>query len=242
MLSKEYKPLYFIDLLILAAILFHAPIISSFYYFSELQQAGLAAPENLEFSETDNYSSILLELSTLFLALLYLLLRKFQFTQLPFAFNKNTLLITLALILLSGTICHLIAYTFSPEILTEPTVTDSTFFESAIPTETESENLWGYFSLSLILFALLNGFYEEIFFLGLTFCIEKKWLPYALIFALIVRFAFHTYQGLFSATIVSIFGVLLTLLRFKIRNLVPFMLAHSFFDVFGLGLPLWLFE
>ncbi|MFY1027830.1 CPBP family intramembrane glutamic endopeptidase [Actinobacillus seminis] len=241
MQSTKYNALHIIDLVILAAIFFYSPIITSFHYFTELQQAGLAAPENLEFSEADNYSSIGMELLSLGVAWLYLMLRKFQFAQLPFSFNKNTLPLTLALILFTGAICHLFANTFSPEILTEPTITDSTLMENATPAQTESENLWDYFSLSLILFALLNGFYEEIFFLGLVFCVEKKWLPFALIFALIVRFAFHTYQGLFSATVVFLFGVLLMLLRFKIRNVVPFMLAHSFFDVFGLGLPLWLF-
>ncbi|MFZ7174149.1 CPBP family intramembrane glutamic endopeptidase [[Pasteurella] aerogenes] len=241
MQSTKYNTLHLIDLVILAAIFFYSPIITSFYYFTELQQAGLVAPENLEFSEADNYSSIGMELVSLGVAWLYLMLRKFQFAQLPFAFNKNTLPLALALILFTGAICHLFANTFSPEILTEPTLADSTLMESAAPAQTESENFWDYFSLSLILFALLNGFYEEIFFLGLVFCVEKKWLPYALIFAFIVRFAFHTYQGIFGAIVVSLFGVLFMLLRFKIRNVVPFMLAHSFFDVFGLGLPLWLF-
>lgn len=59
-----------------------------------------------------------------------------------------------------------------------------------------------------------------------------------LILSLIIRFAFHTYQGLLGAMVISTLGMVFILLRLKDDELVAFMLAHAFFDVFGLGLYL----
>nr|WP_283162941.1 CPBP family intramembrane glutamic endopeptidase [Moraxella sp. Tifton1] len=95
-------------------------------------------------------------------------------------------------------------------------------------------------SPSLLLFALINGFYEEVFFVGLVALTAKKHLPLAIVLTLLVRFAFHTYQGLAGALTITTLGMVFLLLRRKSDELLPFTLAHSFFDLFGLTLPLYL--
>lgn len=241
-----------IDVIILAIILFHSPIWDSYQYFTALSNngaagGGLALPDNIEFTESDNYANIKMELVAILSAAAYLILRRFDFSRFPFHFSPKILWQTLGLILLSGTICHwfydVVVLSYDTAQAVETTVGAEAMHANLADVKNEqSYDIASYFSSSLLLFSLLNGFYEEIFFLGILFCVPKKWLPCMIIFALMVRFSFHTYQGILSALNVTLFGVILTLCRFKINNLIPFMLAHSFFDIFGLGLPLWLLD
>lgn len=94
----------------------------------------------------------------------------------------------------------------------------------------------GALSVSLVLFALLNGFFEEVFFLGLVLAVSPRWRPLAIVLSLGVRFAFHTYQGLAGAATITTLGLVFLLARRRISALPPFMLAHACFDVTGLGL------
>lgn len=71
--------------------------------------------------------------------------------------------------------------------------------------------------------------------MGLIFAVRPKFVPRAAAFSIGVRFIFHLYQGLAGAATVTTLGVVFTLFRRKTSVLVPFMLAHAFFDVFGLG-------
>ncbi|PJG82915.1 CPBP family intramembrane glutamic endopeptidase [Caviibacterium pharyngocola] len=224
----KQNDLTFVDLLFLCVVFFGAPIFFSLLGFLQLEQSGAELATNLDFSDSDNKSSIYLELVSLSVAAIYLYWRKFDFHRLHLSLDRYTLLLTLALILIAGGITQIFYDVTLPtvEIVEE---------EIAQPIEYSS-----YFSLSLILFSLLNGFYEEVFFLGLAFAVSKNRLPYVLIFSLFVRFSFHTYQGITSALGITLFGLIFLAFRFRLTNLVPFMLAHAFFDVFGLGLPLWL--
>ena len=95
------------------------------------------------------------------------------------------------------------------------------------------------FTVSVIPFAFLNGFYEEIFFLGICLSVEKKWIPEALIYSIIVRYAVHTYQGQISAICIGlVLGLTFFILyrRSKTKNLIPFFIAHAIGDVFGVGI------
>ena len=47
-----------------------------------------------------------------------------------------------------------------------------------------------------IAYGLLNGFYEEFFFLGLLTSVKDKYKWLVLLFSTIVRVSFHTYQGM----------------------------------------------
>ena len=78
----------------------------------------------------------------------------------------------------------------------------------------------------VILYSLFNGVYEEFFFLGLLTSVkeESKWC--VLGFSTLVRFSVHTYQGL----------VYYFFYKYKVKNLLPFFLAHAFADMVGSSL------
>lgn len=98
-------------------------------------------------------------------------------------------------------------------------------------------------TVSTVIYSLFNGIYEEIYFLGICLAMEKKYLKWVLPFSMLVRFSFHTYQGMLSAFGIGIvFGLFMFYVYQKIenKNLMPFFLAHALADIFGLGI-LWLF-
>lgn len=229
-----------IDIIILTLIFFGLAIYSSMAGFFALTANSQVAPETLSFDGNHNMTGIIQELITLLIAFGYLSYRNFDFKQFKININRYVPLQIIAYILLAGTVATLCEYALMiavPEWYPHLSQNDS-------QTVYDANAHLSQFSLSLFGFALLNGFFEELYFLGILFAIPKKYyVPIMLIFALIVRFSFHTYQGLAGAIVIMSLGIVFFLLRLKNDNLLPFMLAHSFFDVFGLGLPIyWLWD
>ena len=95
------------------------------------------------------------------------------------------------------------------------------------------------YSFALILYSLLNGFYEEIFFLGVCLCVKPKSIKWVLPLSILIRFSFHTYQGFINAMGIGIVGGLMFYLlysRSKDKNLAPFFITHTISDIIGMGL------
>ncbi len=233
-MTEKPKTLHlnFADLIVLSLIFFGYATAALLYGYLGILQSGYAAPDYaaLTFSDRDNYNSIIIELVSLAAAWLYLRLRRFDFKALDFSANRRTLPLVLLLIVCAGLAADVYQYLHSivlPHHYDYPQTTDPAG---------QNPDIWLHLSLPLLAFSLLNGFYEELFFLGLVYAVPRKNLIYALPFSLLVRFAFHTYQGLAGAATVTVLGVVYILFRRKIKTLVPFMLAHSVFDLFGLGL------
>ncbi|HEL2110828.1 TPA: CPBP family intramembrane metalloprotease [Streptococcus suis] len=186
------------------------------------QQTSLA--ENLTFTPLDNIKALLIQLVWLSLALAYLIWRKVDIFQLtkrifwtPWVPLQALLIFGLAAFCMD--IFHLLTYQ-----LTSP-VMPSMF------------NLLPHIDITLLAYSLLNGFYEEIFFLGLCFMNKPEESKWILPFSLLVRASFHTYQGLVAGIGLGlIVGLLFHFLYQKRqpRNLLPFFLAHSLADVIGL--------
>lgn len=204
------------DILVLTLIFFGYPILASTgLYFTAAETVGnQAAQQALQFSAHDNWRSILFKGITLLVAFAYLHWRRFDFSQLNFKLNRYTPVKTLAFILLVGVIAA--AFDGIQLFLLEPGM-------EAEAVEGAEQSAESY------------GFFEELYFLGLIFCAEKKIFRWALIFSLFVRFSFHTYQGIDAALTITLLGLVFCLLRLKHKALPPFMLAHSFFDLFGLS-------
>lgn len=223
-----------LDIFLLTLFFFAYPIFSSTQAYLQSLAAPSAEISEIHFTEVGNWWSIIMELCSLTLAWFYLQYRKFDFTQLNFSINRFTPLKIIAFILIAGTvaaICESIDYyLLSASFEATQEVVEYTYTYQDI-----LNAMTGHISFSLILFSLLNGFYEEVFFLGLIFCVEKPRLPYVIGLSLVIRFAFHTYQGLSAAAIISTLGIVFFIIRLRHQELVPFMLAHSFFDVFGLS-------
>lgn len=232
---SKITTLTMVDVLILTAIFFGAAIYSSTMQFVALLQASQtvasAVPSDLQFADSQNLTSILTELTLMTVAFLYLKVRRFDFSQFHFGINRYTVPKTVLYILLAGAVATICEYV-------QMSVVD--YGVQAVDNYSADEHL-SQISPSLLAFALVNGFFEEWYFLGILF-VHKNRIWVALLFALMVRFLFHTYQGLVGALIITTLGVSFFVLRNKSEELVPFMLAHAFFDVFGLGLPLYWLE
>lgn len=231
MMRNKLTQLTIIDVVILTLIFFGMAIVSSTMGFLELLGNQQSAPDALHFDGNTNTSGMISELVSLLVAGVYLYFRRFDFKQLNFKIQRHTLTKIIAYIIIAGLVATL------AEFINAWLFPQST--ESADGYQAGEH--FAHFSPSFMAFALLNGFFEEIFFVGLLFCVPKKHLPYVILFSLVVRFAFHTYQGLSASFIITTLGVVFALLRLRDSELVPFFLAHSFFDVFGLSWPLLLF-
>lgn len=253
---KPKRLLTWVDLIILTLIFFGYPIYNSMSLYFASHQAPVAQvgqePFNtlaFEFDNHANYSTVIFELCALVMIVAYLYIRRFDFKALPFKVNRYTVFITLVLIAISGTIAD--AFQFTYYQITAPDYAQSllagndsdTLALDSVEADAQA-NRWQLPHHSLILLALVNGFYEELFFLGIIFAASPTInRHYLMAFSLLVRFAFHTYQGLMLACTVVTLGMVFHYLRAKkISALPPFMLAHAWFDIVGLSFVFWILD
>lgn len=222
------------DIIILTAIFFGVAIFNSNYAYihSIMQQNSSTMYYDVAiFDEFGNIWSIVQEMVFLMIAFIYLKYRHFDFKQLNFKINHKTALKVMMYFFIAGLVATGIEY-----------IIYWLQYFSLPQYHIKSTNYFSYITPTLIVFALLNGFFEELFFVGLIFATPKAILKYMLIFSLLIRFSFHTYQGLISAFVITSLGVVFIYFRQKDDELIPFMLTHSLFDIFGLGLPLFLLD
>lgn len=214
------------DVAVLTGIFFGTAIYQSTLQFWSLQATGQSAPTDLGFDTISNYWGIGFELCCLALAASYLLWRKFDFRQLDFRVNYYTL----PLALLFAVSADMVAASYD-------LFNSLVYISATSATEASLNGLDDGHGLTIdtVVYSLLNGFYEELYFLGLLFCVPKRYYGWMYGFSLLVRLSFHTYQGLESAIVITSLGVVFLLYRRKLSMLVPFMLAHAFFDMYGLG-------
>jgi len=84
--------------------------------------------------------------------------------------------------------------------------------------------------------SVVNGIYEEVFLLGyLQRALERSGAVFAISASLLVRLAYHLYQGPSGAASVLVFGVILGAYFAWRRQLWPAVSAHIFADVVGLA-------
>ncbi|HFH9837665.1 TPA: CPBP family intramembrane glutamic endopeptidase [Streptococcus suis] len=234
--AHSLKELKWFDVIILTAIIWGNSITTS----TQMWIASFSVTEAVDasvssFSSSDDWWAIGNEVKLLAIALVYLFIRRFDFKQLKVKLHWNILLWAPAIFIGAGILCDL-AFDFYDLF---PSLTDGFSYLGYLPYYD-----WGIgtvidkfasLSLSRILFSLMNGFYEEFFFLGLLLSTNKKHRPWVLLFSTIVRTSFHTYQGLPSALVI---GVVLGLFYYflytrKNDNLLPFFLGHALADMVG---------
>ncbi|WP_150538673.1 CPBP family intramembrane glutamic endopeptidase [Actinobacillus vicugnae] len=223
MKKSKITTLEFIDIIILSIIFFGAPIYYSLAMFFETQYKGVSF-DKLIFNDLANYNALIQILLSLFVAWIYLTFRKFDFNVLNFKINRRTLPTIFLLVCSAGLVADIyqyIHYIIFPE-----------HYANIYSGESYSPK----YNLILLITCLANGFYEEIFFMGLVFATKPKYMPYAIGYSILVRFIFHTYQGWAGALTIVTLGIVFLFFRKKISSLVPFFIAHAIFDIFGLGL------
>lgn len=212
------------DLVILTVIFFGLAIYTSTSQYFLLTQDAVTVEENLTFSTLQNYQAFLTQFILLMIAFGYLKWRNFDFSQWHIKPSLKSLLQGAGLFIvlsLAMDLYYAVIYGFN--------VSDNSVSFLSVLREVQ---------FSTVLYAILNGFYEEIFFLGICLVVKPNYLKWAILYSLIIRVSFHTYQGLETALGLGIWlGLIIYLFysRSKEKNLFPFWVAHSIADVFGLS-------
>lgn len=223
------------DVLILTLIFWGYFIYSSTtYLIDDIKSFGVSTEVLEEMSEEVEFTENLkIQLIFLVIALLYLFIRNFDFKQIKFKINLSALLwfpVIAFLTLFIGDILYSIFDDFNyfdSEVLA---YIDWTFKEFC----TKFLNL----APIVVIYSLFNGFYEEFFFLGLLTLVDEKYKWRTLLYSIIVRISFHTYQGMTSALIIGLFLGLFYfyLYSYRVKNLLPIVLSHAVADMIGLSI------
>ena len=232
--KEPLKTLKWVDILIVTIIMFGEFIIRSTQQFLQsLQPVTEVAPQYTEtitsYSDGAAYSSnFTLQVILLAIALLYLVIRHYDFKQLKIRFHWSVLIWVPVLFTMVGLFGDVVT-TLSGEY---------NYFDPAlVPFMNPQEIINKFLALSpmAIAYGLLNGFYEEFFFLGLMTSVKEEHQWKALAFSTLVRFSFHTYQGMLWAIIIGVVYGLFYYFMYKkvVKNLLPFFLMHALADMFG---------
>lgn len=214
------------DVLALTVLLWGESIRSSTMAYIALIQGTTTVEEGLSFSVADNYGALIAQAGCLALALLYLWARNFDFRVWTIKFAPKAVVYGILIFIASSLLFDLYMILAGP-------------LQAGLPFPGPIEGFFGNEMVSTVIYAMLNGVYEELYFLGICLAVEPKCLKWAVPFSLLVRVSFHTYQGMISALGIGIlFGGFLYLLyrRSRDKNLLPFFVAHAIGDIIGLGI------
>jgi uncharacterized protein len=206
MRSSTISPL---DAAIVSAICF------GFFIFSSTR-AVLAGFPAVRFSDSGNSWMIYVEIVLAAAALLYLSMRNFDIASLYPAPSFNGTFAGLGIFIVAWLV---------------GIVATAPFVNAESPQMSEFSN--GSVSLaSVILFAMVNGTFEEIFLLGvLVRGLRGYGLPFAVGISLLVRVLYHLYQGPLGAVWVLAFGTTFAFFYIRSKELWPSVLAHILWDI-----------
>lgn len=235
--SEKQDTLDLIDILIVTIIMF-----GYFIYIStiDLWQNIITTANNLsqetnviQFTSSDDWDSLKIQSFFLILSLGYLWLRNFNFKILKIRFRWFIFPLSILIFIIVG-LASDFAFTmfgqynyFSKDLLS---CIDWRFWEVL----SKISKLYP----SIIIYGLFNGLYEELYFLGIMTSIKEESRFSIFVFSLIIRFSFHTYQGILPALVIGfVIGIIYYILyRCCVKNLLPFFLAHAYADFFGSSL------
>lgn len=231
---KSLIYLNWLDVLILTIILFGQAI----WLSTELYLTGTTTTLGVsESAAHQDYHMMMIQGITLLLAIIYLWLRKFDFGQWRVRINVTSTLQGIGLFVLFATLMEVLFWLFLPGY--------ATYFVS---THLDLWNGFLYFlsqvSLSRVLYSLLNGVYEEVYFIGMVLAVKPRWRHWFWLFSLFVRVSFHTYQGLLSAVGIGLIlgiGYYIWYEKLGKKNFYPIFLSHAIADVWGLNVLIYLF-
>lgn len=232
---EKRKELKIYDILILTVILFGQAIYTS--TVSLLNPVTGVTYSVESFTASDNIYAFTFQFVLLIIALIYLKIRKFDFSvwnmKISFKAILKGILIFVFVAILFDIYYILIGYIFPTPNVEDVALTGNNFINHIKTID-----------YTIIVYSLLNGFYEEIFFLGICLACNSKYRIPMFIYSLIIRYSFHTYQGHISA--ISIGFILGTAFYFlytksKDKNLTPFFIAHAIGDIMGVCLLCYLY-
>jgi membrane protease YdiL (CAAX protease family) len=185
-------------------------------YIAWSSQAVLLGFPEAKFSESSNTWMILVEVILSLAALSYLYVRRFDISSL---YQHPSLRGSL------GGLALFVADWFVGAIAVAP------FGNDQKPQIVEF-SYTGISLLSTVLFAMVNGAFEEVFLLGvLVRGLRGFGLSVAIGIPLLVRVLYHLYQGPLGAVWVLAFGVTFSLAYLRYQQLWPPVLAHILWDI-----------
>ena len=234
--SKSLSPLKWFDIFIVTVLMFGEFIIRSTQQFiASLSPSTLTNFTEISINVASDgaaYSSnFTFQLMMLGITFLYLLIRNYDFKQLPIRFSWSVFIWVPLIFAIVGIFGDIVT-TLSGEY--------NYFNPQLIPFIDPMEIIRKFMSLTpmAIGYALLNGFYEEFFFLGLLTSVKEKHQWLVLVYSVITRISFHTYQGLLWALVIGlVYGLFYYFLyKYVVKNLLPFFLMHALADMFGSSL------
>lgn len=234
--SKPLRYLKWFDILIITVLMFGEFIIRSTQQFMEsLSPSTLTsvaetttnvASDGAAYSSNFNFQLMMLGIT-----FLYLVIRNYDFKQLPIRWSWSVLIWVPLIFAVVGIFGDIIT-TLSGEY--------NYFNPQLLPFIDPMEIIRKFMALTpmAICYALLNGFYEEFFFLGLLTSVKEKHKWLVLVYSVIIRISFHTYQGLLWALVIGlVYGLFYYFLyKYVVKNLLPFFLMHALADMFGSSL------
>ncbi|MDO4761424.1 MAG: CPBP family intramembrane metalloprotease [Corynebacterium sp.] len=216
------------DIVILTVIFFGSAIVSStMAFFSAAPDVGASVED---FDSAANYYALAIQSVQLLVGLVYLWLRRFDFRVWKLHPTLKGTVVAVLLFFFLGVLFD-VAY-WCVDVLSA-SVTPGPQGIGA-----QSVDGFAHVDFSLVVYSLFNGLYEELFFLGICVMVAPRWRMLAFVFSLVVRFSFHTYQGLVPAVFIGVIvGAVYFVVfnRSKDKNLYPFVLSHAFADIFGIG-------
>ena len=234
--TKPLRYLRWFDILIITVLMFGQFIIRSTELFlASMFPTGLSTTmdtaSNTVGEGVGYLSNFTLQVILLTLALLYLLIRNYDFKQLPIRWTWSLLFWAPFILAIVGLFGDLVT-----TLTGEYNYLNPALFAHIDPMEVIRKFLA--LSPMAIAYALLNGFYEEFFFLGLLTSVKEKHKWRVLFYSTLIRISFHTYQGLVWALVIGVvYGLFYYFLyKYKVKNLLPFFLMHALADMFGSSL------
>ena len=232
MKKQQLTELKWFDILIITIIMFGQGIYNSTIQYLALSNNTVTLEENLTFTSMQNYQAFATQFIWLFIAFIYLLWRNFDYSIFIKKIKITKWLIFQIIFIFIASALLMDLYYIGSYSISNPVMPSMISLPSNI-------------DFSLILYSLLNGFYEEVFFLGICLTINPKYLKWSFLYSLIIRCSFHTYQGLFNGIALGlIVGIVYYFLykKFKPQNLLPFFLAHAIADMIGLSVIFYFYR
>ena len=222
---EKITSLRWFDILALTLIMFGNAIYTSTLGCIELFRETITIEENLTFTVEQNYQALLNQSWLLALAAIYLVIRRFDFRVFASKIKLSPWLPLQVIILFAIPSLAMDIYYFG------------SYYAAEMLRPSLAQLLEGT-TFSLVIYALLNGFYEEIFFLGACLAVKPEHTKWAFLYSLLIRCSFHTYQGLMNGIALGlILGTIFFALYKKLKpeNMLPFFLAHAIADIIGLS-------
>lgn len=229
---EKLKELKIWDILIVTLIMFYSAIMSSTEMFFATDSKSIILVG--EISPEQNYSALIFQGILLIIAFLYLKMRNFDFSQWKFKINIKSVIYAILLYIFVSLIMDIFFYGYE-----YVSMIGNASAEVSSQVATEGANIMDMFSIPSVMYALLNGFYEEIYFIGICLSVKPENRKYYFLFSLLIRFSFHTYQGIVSALGIGlVLGIIYYLLytKYKKDNLFLYIFSHAIADVIGLGI------